>query len=123
MRIGSVADNPIEWVLQKLGVIPTPMVETFLAPLLARSVMVGTRLGVFEVLQDGPLTAPQVAEKLGTHPVGTEKLLNALVGGKYVRYDGQRYRLGHVARKWLLKSSKSSLHDNLIHRFLEWYAI
>ena len=88
----------------------------------ARAIMVATKLGVFEALKDKPATAGEVAGLIGTETRATEKLLNSLVGSGYLGVDGQSYTLSSVVRKWLLKECPQSLHDNMVHRFLEWDA-
>ena len=80
MKVGVIPENPMERLGLALGVIPTPLIENMMAMLLARTVMVGTKLGVFEALADGSLTAPDVADRCAAHPGATIKLLNALVG-------------------------------------------
>ena len=50
MRIGPVAENPVEWVIGRLNVAPRPLLETQMAYTLARLIMVGTKVGVFEAL-------------------------------------------------------------------------
>lgn len=121
MKVGVVPENPIERVVLAMGVVPTPLLDTMFTMLLARTVMVGTRLGVFEALSAGPLAAPDVASRCGMHPAATVKLLNALVGAGYLRqHGGNQYILAPVTRKWLLKESADSLHDNMLFRFMEW---
>jgi hypothetical protein len=85
MRFGAVPENPIEWVIARLNVAPRPLLETQMAYTLARLIMVATKLGVFEALAEGPSKAPEVAERCGTSPAGTEKLLFALAGAEYLR--------------------------------------
>ena len=63
MKISALPENPIERALWKLNLIPDPIIETFHACVLARAIMVGTKVGVFEALEDGPLTAEEVAKK------------------------------------------------------------
>src|SRR5688500_8249534 len=120
MRFGPVADNPVEWVLARLNVMPRPLIDTQMAYTLARLIMVGTKVGVFDALADGPATAAQVAERCGTSVVGTEKLLFALTGADYLRPANGGYELTPVSRKWLLKKSPHSLADKLLLQFLEW---
>jgi SAM-dependent methyltransferase len=88
--------------------------------LLARTVMEGSRLGVFEALADGPLAAVEIAARCGGRPGAVKKLLDALAGCEYLRYDGGRYSLAPVARKWLLPAAPQSLHDKMLLQLLEW---
>ena len=120
MRLGVIPENLIERILLALGVLPTPIMDTMMAYTLARTIMVGTKLGVFEALAPGALTTGEVAKYCGTHPGATKKLLNALAGAGYLRADGERYALAPVTRKWLLKESPQSLHDKMLFQFLEW---
>jgi hypothetical protein len=82
--------------------------------------MAATRLGVFEALASGPLTAHKVAAQCGTDPHATEKLLTALAGVGYLRADQAQYALAPIARKWLLKDSPQSLRDKMLIQFTEW---
>src|SRR5262245_28878088 len=123
MKIGAIPERPVELILSLLGLVPTPLLDTFQAIVRARAIMVGSKLGVFDVLEDGPITSTEIAERLGTNQHATEQLLNCLVGAGYLRFTKPRYRLTRTARKWLLKKAGVSLHDNMVHRFLEWEAV
>ena len=120
MKVGPIPKGPLEWLLLRLRVAPQPLIDTQLAYTLARVVMVGVRLGIFDALASGPATAAVVADRCGTHPVATGKLLFALAGSGYVQSDGTRYSLSALSRKWLLSDRKSSLVDKLLLQFLEW---
>jgi SAM-dependent methyltransferase len=120
VKLGPVAANPLEWAIVRLNLGPRPLLETQMAYTLARLVMVGTKVGAFEALAGGPATPAQVAERCGTSPVGTEKLLFALAGAGYLRADDGRYALAPVARKWLLHGSRHSVADKLLLQFHEW---
>jgi len=120
MRIGVVPEGVVERLVLASGLAPAPILETLGALWLARAIMAGTKLGVFEALADGPLTVADVATRCGTHRGATGKLLSALVGARYLRVAGERYELTPVARRWLLKGSPSSLYDQMLFRYLEW---
>lgn len=120
VRFGLKPENPIERVLARLNMVPRPLIETQMAFTLARIVMVGTKLGVFEALANDAATAASVAARCGVDAAATEKLLFALAGAGYVRSEGDRYALTPVARKWLLRDSPASLVDKLLFQFDEW---
>ena len=120
MRLGPIPENPIERVVARLNLAPQPLLDTQIAYTLARLVMVGTKLGVFEALKDGPLAPARVAERCQTDARGTEKLLFALAGAGYVEARDGGYGLTRVARKWLLAESPNSLVDKLLLQFHEW---
>lgn len=119
MKLSAVPENPLEWLARAAGAVPTPILDTLIALLLARSVMVATRLGIFEALADGPLPPGEVAARCDTAPYATAKLLSALTGAHYLSYDSGRYALAPVARKWLLKDSPHSLRDAILLQLLD----
>ena len=120
MRFGAVAENPVEWLIVRLNAAPRPLLETQMAYTLARLIMVGTKLGVFEALADESATVDEIAARCGTDVGGTDKLLFALTGAGYLEADDGRYSLTPVSRKWLLRDSDHSLADKLLFQFLEW---
>ena len=120
MRLGAIPESPVERVVARLNLAPQPLLDTQIAYTLARVVMVGTKLGVFEALREEPLDASRVAERCGLDARGTHKLLFALAGAGYFEETDGRYALAPVARKWLLADSPSSLADKLLLQFHEW---
>ncbi len=120
MKLGGIPQSFIERIGKALGLLPEPLVDTQIAMLLARTVMEGARLGIFEALEAGPLKAEDVAARCGGQPRAMAKLLNALTGCEYLRFENGRYTLAPVARKWLLPGGDRSLHDKMLFQFLEW---
>jgi SAM-dependent methyltransferase len=120
MKLGIIPENLIERLLMAINFVPTPIFDTQVAFMLARTIMVGTKLGIFEALAPGPLTATEIAAQCQTDPRATVKLLNALVGAGYLRADGERYTLTRVTRKWLLQDSPKSIYDKMMFHFTEW---
>jgi 2-polyprenyl-3-methyl-5-hydroxy-6-metoxy-1,4-benzoquinol methylase len=120
MRLGPVAENPVEWAIGRLNLAPRPLLETQMAYTLARLIMVGVKVGVFEALTDGKATSADVAKRLGTSAVGTDKLLFALAGAGYLKAENGTYELAPVSRKWLLRDSEHSVADKLLLQFYEW---
>ncbi len=99
------------------------MVETLSAAILARSVMVAARLGLFAALGAKAQTPEELAQDIDADAGAVRKLLNVLTASGYVRYREPRYALTAMSRKWLLPSSPDSLHENILWRFYEWQAI
>lgn len=120
MKLGALPDNLMERVGLALGMIPPGVFEGWFGFMLARTIMVAVKLNVFEALAAGPLTSAEVAERCGTNPRGTEKLLIALVGIDCLRVKGERYGLRRSVRNWVLKDGKYSFRDQILLHFLEW---
>ena len=119
MRVGLMAENPVEAAILRTGLVPAPMLEAY-APMYARAIVVATKLGIFDGLRGGPGSAASVAEACGTELRATEKLLNVLVTMKYLRHRNGLYVLGRQARRWLLADAPASVRDVILMKELEW---
>lgn len=99
-------------MLLKLNQAPGPMLD-FLGAQAFRVLCVAGRLGVFEALRHGPLTAAEAAWQVGADEWGTRLLLEALVALGYVQREGDGYTNTPMTVKWLLRNSPTSLADGL----------
>jgi SAM-dependent methyltransferase len=123
MRVGAIPETFSERLALLAGLAPTPLVDTFHAVIVARAVMVATRLGVFDALAEAPLAGADIAAAVGVPEPGMEKLLNLLVAAGYLGFGKAGYSLTPTARKWLVGDSPHSVRDAVLLRFLEWQAI
>ena len=80
MRLDTVPENLLERIALRAGVVPTPLGDTIVAMTLARSIMVATKLGIFEVLAKQACTTHEAAALCGLDQHATEALLFALAG-------------------------------------------
>jgi SAM-dependent methyltransferase len=119
VRIGAFPENVLERIVLLAGLVPQPVVDTQFAAILARSLTTATKLGVFQAIAHGELTAGEVAARCTCDPKAMGKLLNSLVSSGYLDSKKGRYKLTRVSRKWLLKSSPSSVYDNMLFREVE----
>jgi len=101
MRVGLMAENPLERAVLASGIVPIAMLEGY-APVYSRAILVATRLGIFDALGKGPRSAASVAETCQTDPRATEKLLRLLVTMRYLRFGSGTYKLVPHVRRWLL---------------------
>ncbi len=122
MRIGVIPTNPIERLILGWNLIPEPMVTTQMAYTMARAIMAGVDVGIFETLARGPLKAEAISDACETHPKATQALLRALVGCGYLDYcrRDSTYKLKKGAQKWLLQNSPHSLSNKMKLQQYEW---
>lgn len=123
MRIGMIAETPLERLGAAVNAIPTPIFDTMFACLTARILMLGVERGVVEALGHGPRSAEAVARACGLPQVGAERLLNALVATGYLTTRGRAYALTPRARRWLLESSPDNVRDMVLYNFDQWRLI
>ena len=119
MRMGVIPENLGEGIALALGVVPTPLANTLVGLLLARTIMAATQLGIFDALDRDPLTAEEVARRCHTDTAATGKILRSLVSADLLRMTGDGYRLAPVAAKWLRTESPCSLRDSVLFTFVE----
>src|SRR5258708_3113375 len=120
MKLAVTGENLIERLLIAFGIAPVTLIDTHMSFMRARAIMVGVKLGVFDVLASGALRSAEVARRCGTSLAGTEKLMNALVGSGYLRFARGAYELSAVARKWVTRDSPQSMRDKVLFEFHEW---
>ena len=120
MKLTVTAENPIERLLLAFGVAPVTLIDTHMSFMRARAIMIGVKLGIFDAVAAKALTAAEVASRCKTSPGATEKLMNALVGSGYLRFDRGTYALSAVARKWVTRDSPQSIRDKVLFEFIEW---
>src|SRR5258705_190781 len=120
MKLGNVPENLVERFAIASGMLPPAIFESWVGIMLARTMMVATKLDIFEALAAGPLTTSEVARRCNTHPQATDKLLNALVGLDCLRVKEGRYALRRSLRAWVLKAGKYSFRGQMLLHFLEW---
>jgi ubiquinone/menaquinone biosynthesis C-methylase UbiE len=109
VRVGTKAEGVPERLALAAGTIPTPLLETFEAMAMARAIMAGVSLGIFDALAEQPDDADRVARRLKLDPRGTEILLIALHALGYVDCRNGRYRNAPAVEKFVLPDSPTTL--------------
>ena len=120
MKIGLIPENIFERLALATSIIPTPLVESWITFMLARAIMVATKLGIFEAIAETSRGTEEIAQLCDTEPRATKKFLNALVGIELLRAEKGRYALTPRARKWLLQNSVESARDKILFQLTEW---
>ena len=75
---------------------------------------VGTQLDVFTTLDEGPMTADEVAAALETKPHFAERLLYALVAAEVVKVDGGRFSNTPESSHYLVKGKPGYLGEHVV---------
>nr|XP_055027570.1 acetylserotonin O-methyltransferase 2 [Misgurnus anguillicaudatus] len=89
---------------------------------ISKAIFSACELGVFELLLESekPLTAGEMAQKLGTSEDGLERLLDLLVAIEILNVEVVQgtayYNSTDVANLYLAKSSPKSLHTSIIYQ-------
>jgi hypothetical protein len=120
MRLGILGETLSERIIARTNMAPAPLMETQIAFTMARSIIAGVKLGIYDAIGAGATTAAEVAAACKTDREATTKLVNTLVGCRYLWHRNGRYVLIPKARKWLLRSSPHSIAEKLLMQYDEW---
>lgn len=120
MRVGVIGETVLERIIAATNLLPAPLLETQIAFTMARSIMAGVKLGVFEAIGGGATTPAEVAAACRIDAAATAKLMDTLVGCRYLRHRAGRYTLSPKSRKWLLRDSPTSIADKMLMHYDEW---
>jgi SAM-dependent methyltransferase len=115
VKVGSIPGGAIEWLLVKANQIPVPVIDSFSAMMNAKAILAANELKVFDALAGGPLTARELAARIGASEHGTQDLADALCASGYLAREAERVALTASSRKWLVSSSPSYVGHMLEH--------
>jgi len=97
-------------ILLKLNHGPGPMLD-LLGGMAFKAVSVAIKLGVFEILNNGPSTTTAVAQEMKASHRGTQLLLNAMEALGYVKQRDGHYANTPMTGKWMVRSSSNYIAD------------
>src|SRR5438067_5831973 len=117
MKYGVIPSNMLERVALWMGKVPVPLLDSLFSIMKARALMAGVRLGIFETLRDGPLTASQVAERCHLDAECTELLLRLLVGADYLDQRGNQFALSDLSRKTMIAGAEHELFGYVLWNY------
>jgi 2-polyprenyl-3-methyl-5-hydroxy-6-metoxy-1,4-benzoquinol methylase len=109
VRVATKAESVPERLALMAGLVPTPLLETFEAMAMARAIMAGASLGVFDALAERPDSADGLARRLALDPRGADILLVALHALGYVEERDGRYRNAPAVERFVLPDSPQSV--------------
>ncbi|MGE3780072.1 MAG: class I SAM-dependent methyltransferase, partial [Pirellulaceae bacterium] len=75
----------------------------------SKTMFAAVKLGVFDALAAGPRALASLADELGAHPDGLERLLDACVGLQLLQRRGHNYENTRVATTYLTRGSPQRL--------------
>src|SRR5579885_1174928 len=107
--------TPFEYILARLNLLPVPLFDAPLAPGIAKIVITGCELGLFDALNKGALPLDVLAERVECHPQGLQLMLQLLVSAGYLRYRRGCYSNTRMARRWLTATSPTNIAPYIVH--------
>lgn len=111
MRLDIVPENPAEWAAAQAGLLPLSVVKVVWGFSMARTLVAGVELGVFDALRAAPASAAALADKLDAHEDGLRTLLCALNAFGLLRRRDDVFSLKAEARRYLTDDKGTNLGD------------
>ncbi len=107
--------NPLEYVLSRLNILPTPLFDAPLASGIARVLVIACESGLFDAIDRSGTSLDTLAERLHCHPQGLRLQLQLLVAAGYLRQRKNTYYHTRMSRRWLTSRSPVSIAPYIIH--------
>jgi acetylserotonin N-methyltransferase len=94
---------------------PAPILDLIEAFRRSKTMFCAVKLGVFDLLQAGALSAAAVAKASGTDPSATERLLFACVSLKLLDEESGQFRNTEAASTYLYRDSATSMAGYILY--------
>lgn len=120
MKIKLSPENIGERIALMFNLAPQPLVETQIFYTVARTIMAGATLGIYDAMGKSAKSPEEIAQQCKTNPDATRKLLNALVGIGYLTHNEGMYALRPKFYKWLLSEYETNLINKMKMQVYEW---
>jgi 2-polyprenyl-3-methyl-5-hydroxy-6-metoxy-1,4-benzoquinol methylase len=110
MKMGAIAQNPLEWAALKSGMVPTPLAYSHFGFMMSKFLLEATDKGVFEAIGKNKVSLEHIAEECKLDKKALKSLLGVLASMGLIDTDGESFLLTKKSKKWLLKDSPKSLY-------------
>ncbi len=105
----------LEDLLLRLNLLPAPLLDTPLAPGIAKALITACEVGIFDALSTHPLPLNVLAGRVHCDPCGLQLLLHVLVETGYLRQKNGVYRNTHLSQRWLTSGSRFNIAPYVVH--------
>lgn len=113
MRVATRPDNPLELAALATGQVPKPLFEAYFGLMAARTLMAGTKLGIFDALQEKADDAAGLAQRLELDEQGVDAMLVGLHSMGYLRHRDGRYSNSRQAQRHLVHGAPEPLRETI----------
>src|SRR5437868_6523178 len=110
MRLSPIAQNTMEWLGLKLGLVPTPIAYSHFGFLLSSILLQSVDKGIFEAIGRGAVSLEELADTCGLDKHALQTSLSVLATMGLVKQRHQLISLTAASKKWILKDSPQSMY-------------
>lgn len=110
MKLSPIAQNPLEWLALKAGLVPEPLAYSHFGFMMSKFLLEATDKGVFEAIGNRKVSLQEIASTCSLNERALHSLLSVLASMKLVNVQKDLFYLTSQSKKWLLKDSPNSLY-------------
>lgn len=110
MKLAPIAQNPLEWIALKIGLVPVPLAYSHFGFMMSKFLLEATDKGIFEAIGHKKVLLKDIAEVCNLNERALHSLLGVLASMKLVKLKNKFFYLTAQSKKWLLKDSPDSLY-------------
>lgn len=110
MKLSPIAQNPLEWIALKCGLVPVPLAYSHFGFMMSKFLLEATDKGIFEAIGRKKVLLKEIAETCKLNERALQSLLGVLASMKLVKQKNEIFYLTAQSKKWLLKDSPDSLY-------------
>jgi 2-polyprenyl-3-methyl-5-hydroxy-6-metoxy-1,4-benzoquinol methylase len=110
MKLAPIAQNPLEWIALKAGLVPVPMAYSHFGFMMSKFLLEAVDKGIFEAIGHKKVPLKQIAETCELNERALQSLLGVLASMKLVNLSNELFYLTRQSKKWMLKDSPDSLY-------------
>ena len=110
MKMGAIAQNPLEWIALKTGLVPIALAYSHFGFLISKILLEATDKGIFELIGNQKVSLKYIAATCNLNLKALKSTLAVLASMGLIDTDGEVFFLTKQAKKWLLKDSSNSLY-------------
>ena len=110
MKFSPVAQNPLEWIALKAGLVPTPLAYSHFGFMMSKFLLEAVDKGVFEAIGHKKVSLEEIAVACNLNEKALKSLLGVLATMGLVNRQKELFFLPVKSKKWILKDSRDSLY-------------
>jgi ubiquinone/menaquinone biosynthesis C-methylase UbiE len=110
MKLSPNAQNPLEWIALKAGLVPTPLAYSHFGFIMSTCLLEAVDKGIFEAIGHKKASLGQIAIECKLNEKALKSLLGVLATMGLIDHNNHLFFLTRKSKKWILKDSPDSLY-------------
>lgn len=110
MKFSPVAQNPLEWIALKAGLVPTPLAYSHFGFMISKFLLEAVDKGIFEAIGHSKVSRTHISETCKLDEKALKSLLGVLASMELINHKNEQFFLTRKSKKWILKDSSDSLY-------------